>query len=69
MKVNKTVRGYSEKLSVETFEELEKLFNEYAKVENEMLHRFCGIRYMSDVCKWNTIRDKVREEQNQIKKV
>ena len=23
---------------------------------------------MSDVCKWNTIRDKVRAEQNQIKK-
>ena len=32
MKVNKTVRGYSEKLSVETFENLKNLFDEYAKV-------------------------------------
>ena len=66
-KVNKTVRAYSIKLTDEQFEAFDKLFNEYAKVENEMLKRFCGIQYMSDICKWSIIRDKIRAEQNKIK--
>ena len=48
-KVNKTVRAYSIKLTDEQFEAFDKLFNEYAKVENEMLN--IGIRQARKILK------------------
>lgn len=65
-RIDKTARACSEKLSPELYRELEELFKAYGNCLDGFYKRFSGIRSMVDVLAWETVRNKVRSEQNAI---